>query len=143
MRLLKVNNTAPKAWGSFLDELLNESWNKDTNWSASNKVPVNILETKDAYQLEVSAPGLKKDDINIAIDKDLLTISYEKKEQTNNEDQKTIRREFSFESFKRSFTLSDKVNAEAIEAKYEDGVLTVLVPKKEDVQPSTRLVSIS
>ncbi len=144
MRLLKVNNTAtPKVWGSFLDELFNETWGKDTGWNALSKVPVNIHETKDAYHLEVSVPGLKKEDIHISVDNGLLTISYEKKEETNSDEYKTVRREFSFESFKRSFTLSDKVNADAIQAKYEDGVLKVRVPKKEDLQPSTRQISIS
>ncbi len=144
MRLLKVNNTAaPKVWGSFLDELFNETWGKDTGWNALSKVPVNIHETKDAYHLEVSVPGLKKEDIHISVDNGLLTISYEKKEETNSDEYKTVRREFSFESFKRSFTLSDKVNADAIQAKYEDGVLKVHVPKKEDLQPSTREISIS
>lgn len=143
MRLLKVNNTAsPKVWGSFFDELLNESW-KDGSWGTLSKVPANIHETKDGYHLEISAPGLKKEDISIAVEKDLLTISFEKKEETSSEDYKTIRREFSAESFKRSFTLSDKINPETIQAKYEDGILKVHVAKREEVQPSSRQISIS
>ncbi len=143
MRVLKVNNAAtPKVWGSFFDELFNETWGKDTNWSPVSSIPVNIHETTDGFHLEVSAPGLKKEDINIAVDKGLLTISYEKKEETKSEDYKTIRREFSFESFKRSFSLSDKVNADAIQAKYEDGVLKVHIPKREDQQPATRQITV-
>lgn len=144
MRLLKVNNAAtPKVWGSFLDEFFNETWGKDADWNALNRVPVNIHETKDAYHLEVSAPGLKKEDIHVSVDNGLLTLSYEKKEETNSDAYKTVRREFSFESFKRSFTLSDKVNADAIEAKYEDGVLKVHIPKREEQQPSTKQIAIS
>jgi len=144
MKLVKVNGApAPKVWGSILDEFFNEAWGKDAGLPSFSKVPANIHETNDAYHIEVSVPGLKKEDINISIDKDLLTISYEKKEETKSEEYKTVRREFHTESFKRSFSLSEKINAEAIQAKYENGVLTLQLPKKEELQPSTRQITIS
>ncbi|MBX3242499.1 MAG: Hsp20/alpha crystallin family protein [Chitinophagaceae bacterium] len=144
MTLVKLKGAAPKTWDSLLDSWFNDFPVKgnDNFWQPFSKVPVNIHETKDAYHLEVNVPGLKKEDIKISVDKDLLTISYEKKEETNNEDYKTIRREFSYEGFTRSFSLSDKINADAIQAKYEDGILKVHVPKKEEVQVSAKQISV-
>ena len=65
-----------------------------------------------------------------------------RKEETKNEDYKTVRREFSYQSFKRSFTLGDKVNADDIQGKYEDGVLKVLVPKKPEAQAVSKQISV-
>ena len=81
-------------------------------------------------------------DFKINVENGLLTISFEKKEETENKGYKTIRREFSVTNFKRSFTLDEKVNAEAIEAKYEDGVLKVFIPKKEEVKIAAKQISI-
>lgn len=104
-------------------------------------VPVNVKETVRNYQLEVVAPGFEKTDFNINLDQTLLTISAEKKEEVKEEDKNQIRREYNFRSFKRSFTLDEKIDATNIEASYINGVLIVILPKKEPVkQSATKIV---
>lgn len=145
MTFLKVNGApVKKTYGSFFDELLNDwsTFGSDNAVSKWSNVPVNIHQTKDAYHLEVSAPGLKKEDIKINIEDGLLTISYEKKEETQSDEYKTVRKEFSYNSFKRSFTLGDKIDAAGIQGKYEDGVLKVLLPKKPEAQAVSKQIDI-
>lgn len=104
--------------------------------------PVNIVENKDGYHLEVNAPGRNKEDFKVQVDKGLLTISYEHKEESTSEDLKVIRREFSAASFKRSFSVDEKADAANIQAKYENGILKVFIPKKEDVKVDPQLIYI-
>jgi HSP20 family protein len=104
--------------------------------------PVNISESEKGYNLDFNVPGRNKEDFKISLDKGLLTVSYEKQEQAENKDVKSIRKEFSFQSFKRSFSLDEKINAEGIEAKYENGVLKVYLPKKEEVKIAPKQISI-
>ena len=145
MTLVKVNgNPVKKAYGSFLDEWLNEwsNFGKDDDAVQYSAVPVNIHETNEAYHLELNAPGLKKEDIKIKLENGLLTISYEQKEETKSDDYKTVRREFKYNSFKRSFTLSDKVDSDNIQGKYEDGILKVYLPKKVEAQAVSKQIDI-
>jgi HSP20 family protein len=115
----------------------NDFYNNEPVVNAS--VPsVNVIENAENYRIEVAAPGLKKDDFKIELDNSLLKISSEKKH--SDEEKKTekiLRREFSYCSFKRTFSLPDTVDASKIEAKHEDGILHVVIPKKEEakVQP--------
>lgn len=95
---------------------------------------VNVTDKPDAYQLSVAAPGLKKDDFNIDVDGNMLTISCEKEESSEKHDEKYTRTEYSYNSFSRSFTLPDEVQQENIEASYTDGVLMVKLPKKENAR---------
>lgn len=141
MTLVKHN---PANLGIFFDELLNNfpaSWGKDAN-NGFAAAPVNIHETNDAYLIELSAPGRNKEDFSVSADKGLLTITYEKKEETETKDYKTIRKEFSNISFKRSFSLDEKINTAGIEAKYENGVLQVYLPKKEEVLVAPQKIAI-
>lgn len=143
MTLLKVNQ--PKHYlNGWADELLNDfqsSFGK--NFSIPTFAPqVNIKETKDAYLLHLSAPGRNKEDFKINIEKNLLTISSEKKEEQTREDEKQIRTEFSLQSFKRVFTLDEKIEGDKIEAKYENGVLTLNLPKKEEVKLAAKEISV-
>lgn len=103
---------------------------------------VNIVETPEAYHLELNVPGRNKEDFNISVDKGILSISYEKKEEEKKEDVKVVRREFSYQSFKRSFTIDEKINAEAIQAKYENGLLKLLLPKKAEQQQPVKTINI-
>jgi HSP20 family protein len=105
-------------------------------------VPVNIRETEHAYVLELAAPGWNKEDFKISLENNLLSISVDKKEGTENKDEKFVRREFSNSSFKRSFTVDEKINADAISAQYVNGVLTLNLPKKEEVKPATKQITI-
>ena len=109
---------------------------------------VNIKETESDFQLEVSAPGMKKDDFVLELDKNMLTISAEFKDEKEEKDEKGqyTRREFNYSSFSRSFTLpEDKVNEEKIGATYKDGILHVTLPKKEVelVQEKKKLISVA
>lgn len=106
-------------------------------------VPVNIDETEKAYKLEVVAPGFEKSDFKISLEQDILTISAEKKNEVKEENadntasksaSKQIRREYSYQSFKRSFTIDEKIDGSAIEAQYVNGVLTLNLPKKETIK---------
>jgi HSP20 family protein len=116
------------------------SWGKELGL---NTPPVNIHENEEGFHLELVAPGLKKEDFKVNLDKGLLSISYEKKNETENKDDyKTHRREFNFTSFKRSFRVDDIINADAIQAKYEDGVLKLYLPKKEEVKALPKEISI-
>ena len=142
MTLVKVNNNGHKSLTSFVDEFfqgLPAGLGRDESFGFP---PVNIHETTDAYHLELSAPGRNKEDFKLSVDNGQLTIGFEKKEETKTEDYKTIRKEFSFRSFKRSFNLDERVDSNAIQAKYENGVLKLLLPKKEQVKETTRQISI-
>ncbi len=146
MTLVKVNqHPAYKGFSNLFDELLNDfpafnarQGNKE-NWTS---VPVNIHETADAYHLELLAAGRNKEDFKINIENGLLTISFEKKEQTKTDDYKTVRKEFAFHSFKRSFTLDEQVDSNNIQAKYENGLLKLLLPKKAQVKENAKQINI-
>jgi len=105
-------------------------------------VPVNIRELEKEYLLDVIAPGLNKEDFRISLEKNLLTITVEKREETVNKAEKNIRREFQLPSFKRSFTVDEKINADEISAQYVNGILTLNLPKKEEVKPATKQINI-
>jgi HSP20 family protein len=95
---------------------------------------VNIMERKDDFQIELAVPGINKNDFKIEVDKGMLTISAEKKEEANEENNRYTRKEFSYSSFKRTFSLPEHVNAENIAAEYKDGVLMLNLPKKEEAK---------
>jgi HSP20 family protein len=128
MTFVKVNNNTHRSISNFVDEFF-QGFPAGLGKEESNGFPpVNIHETADAYHLELSAPGRSKEDFKLAIDNGQLTISFEKKEEGKTEDYKTIRKEFSFRSFKRSFNLDDRIDSNNIQAKYENGVLKLLLP---------------
>ena len=103
---------------------------------------VNIKETKDAYHLHVSAPGFAKENFGIKVEDGLLTISAEANDEKLQEGEKLTRREFTHQSFKRSFTLDEKIEAANINAKYENGILKVELPKKEVVKAVAKEITI-
>ncbi|MGZ5133854.1 MAG: Hsp20/alpha crystallin family protein [Flavitalea sp.] len=135
-----------KSLDNLFDELLNVNWNSPlggNNAKPSNEVPaVNIFETKDAYHLELNVAGRNKEDFKVNLEDGLLTISYEKQEAKEDADYKTVRREFNFKNFSRSFHVDDKINAENIEAKYENGLLKLLLPKREEPKNQVKQISI-
>jgi HSP20 family protein len=131
-------------FNSFFDELFGQfPANANREFYTGAQVPVNIHETKDAYHLELSAPGRNKEDFHVNMENGLLTVSFEKKESQEVKEYKTIRKEFSFQSFKRSFTLDDKVNTAGIQAKYENGMLKVLLPKKAEVVAQPQQIAVN
>lgn len=105
---------------------------------------VNIIEGKDEYRIEVAAPGLDKDDFRINIENHVLTISAEKEEKQDENNERFMRREFNYTSFSRSFTLPESMDTEKISAKHKNGVLNVVIPKKEEAKEKpARLINIS
>jgi HSP20 family protein len=94
----------------------------------------NIRETDEEFTVEMAAPGRKRDDFHVELDNDMLKI-WTEKEQTNEDNNESYtRREFSYESFSRSFYLPNTVEADKIKAKYEDGMLRLMIPKKEEAK---------
>ncbi len=143
MTLVKLNNTpVHRPFTSLVDEFLNTGFGRNWNSEGWAFPPVNIHETADAYHLELSVPGRNKEDFKVNVENGLLTISFEKKEESKSEDYKTVRREFSYRSFKRSFNIDQTVDAEKIQAKYENGLLKLLLPKKEEAKESSRQINI-
>lgn len=142
MTQVKFNNRpANRVFNNVFDELFNQfpaTW-KD---SSLHNPPVNIHETSDAYHVELSAPGLAKEDFQIKVEEGLLSIGYEKKEETKEEGYKTVRREFAQRSFKRSFTVDENIDVDNIQAKYEQGVLKLHLPKKEQPKASVKQINI-
>lgn len=143
---MTIIKQSPRVYNNYFDELLNafpENWNKDAQTDYST-VPVNINENTDGYSIELSAPGRTKEDFKINIDNDQLTISFEKKEETEKaENVKKLRSEFKLSSFKRVFTLDEKVNVDAVEAKYENGILKLYLPKREAEKATPKQITIS
>ncbi len=138
-----VKNT-PVHFGNLFDELFNQiptNWGKDVQ-NPFSSVPANIHETKEGYHVELSAPGRNKEDFKVNLENGLLTISFEKNEEAENKDFKTIRKEFTQRSFKRSFSLDEKINTAGIQAKYENGILKLYLPKKEEVVVNPQQINI-
>src|SRR5687768_3189401 len=95
---------------------------------------VNITESKDQFELAVAVPGMKKEDFHIDVEGNLLTISAEKEEKKDEKRDKVTRQEYNYSSFSRTFTLPEDVKKEDIEARYEGGVLTLALPKREEAK---------
>jgi len=134
----------PRTIGGLFEDIFQNGWTKlMADETVATSAPVNIKETDKAYEMQLVAPGLKKEDIKIDMDKNILHISYEHSEEKKDEaDGKMLRSEYRFQSFKRSFTMNDKINAAGITAKYADGVLNITLPKKEDTAQPVKTISI-
>lgn len=144
MTLVKFNNgqkNAVNPWFSdVFDSIINDS---RLNERFVNKVPaVNIAETENQYHIELAVPGLKKEDLKISLDKNVLTVSAEKKTENVDESKKYSKREYSYNSFVRSFTLPELADQSKIEAEYTDGVLKLNVAKKEEAKVQTREIFV-
>jgi HSP20 family protein len=139
-------------FGGWVDGVLQNSLSRffeDDLWGfdgalSNRSVPVNLRETEKSYELELVAPGLKKEDFNVNLNNDLLTISFGHKEENKEENKQEgyLRREYRLQSFSRSFTLDDTVNADQINAQYRDGILHVSLPKKESAQKLSKTIQI-
>lgn len=107
-------------------------------------VPVNVKETVTGYEMEFVAPGFDKTDFNVNLDKSLLTVTAEKKTGVQEEEKgKQLRREYSYRSFKRTFTVDEKIDATNISASYINGVLVLNLPKKEEVKTPATAIKIN
>lgn len=141
--ILTKTYPANRSLTKVFDELFDAfptTWGNDVR--SNTTAPVNINETENGYDLQFNVPGRNKEDFKINVENGLLTVSYEKKEQAEAKETKAVRKEWSFQSFKRSFSLDEKINADAIEAKYDNGILKVYLPKKEEVKNAPKQISI-
>jgi len=145
MTLVKVNNPINRSFDGLMNELFNElpvSFGKSLREDVLHFPPANIIEKNDLYHIELAAPGMDKAGFNVNLDGKILTISAEKKEEKNSENEKMIRKEFSHRAFKRSFTLDEKIDTGNISAKYENGILILELPKKEEVKNVVKEITI-
>src|SRR5574344_1730636 len=117
-----------------LNDLFGDNYLNDSDWNTSPAV--NIAETKEAFRIEVAAPGLKKEDFKINVEKSVLEISSEKEstKDEKRENERYYRKEFLYSSFKRTFSLPSYADTDSITATYKDGILNVTVPKKEEAK---------
>jgi HSP20 family protein len=143
MTLVKFNNrtrnTAPY-FNNVFDSLFSEALNKNLT---VNKVPgVNILETEQDYKIELAAPGLVKEDFQINLKKDTLSVWVEKKEIETEVKKDYTRKEFEYSSFARSFVLPESVNVDSITAEYVNGILNITIGK-DDVKSQSKEIKVS
>ncbi|MBS1772317.1 MAG: Hsp20/alpha crystallin family protein [Bacteroidetes bacterium] len=136
----KAYGMVPKTFGGILEDM--NRFFYDDNWS-NTTAPVNIKETDNAYEVHVVAPGLKKEDFKLNIEDNVLKIAFEQNEENKEQDGKWLRNEYRYRSFKRSFTLNDTINADAISAKYNDGILNIVLPKKETTEKTTKDITVA
>jgi len=139
--LSKLGERMPSVFDDFFKPW-NEWFDNGNFLRRKMNVPaVNITEQKDGYQVSLAVPGMKKDDFKIAVDGNMLTISSEKEESS--EDEKFTRKEYSYSSFSRSFTLPEEISKDKIDAKYEDGVLKISLPRREEVKkPAAKQIAV-
>ena len=141
MSLVKRNNVM---YPSLMNEILRPDWFGGIDNFKESVPAANVKETETEYVLELAIPGRKKEDFNVEIDNDILTISSEVKSEENKEDDGYTRREFTFSSFKRVFSLPETISLDKINATYEDGILKFVLPKKEEALPKPkRLIEIA
>lgn len=141
---------------NWLPYVFNDLFNNDWMIKANSTAPaINVIETEDDYRVEVAAPGMTKEDFNIRIDEnDNLVVSMEKKEETKEEmpendnqgkkEGRYLRREFSYSKFQQTLVLPENVDKDKIEAKVENGVLTITIPKRseEEAQKAEKVIEI-
>ncbi|NOY96234.1 MAG: Hsp20/alpha crystallin family protein [Chlorobi bacterium] len=136
MTLARFSNQFPSLFNRFFEDDLFDWSNRNFSSTNTTLPSVNIRENPEGFEVEMAAPGLEKSDFKIELNNDVLTISSEKKvEDETKEGEQFTKREFSYQSFSRSFTLPVTANNEKISAKYENGILTVSIPKKEEAKP--------
>lgn len=144
MTLVKFNNglknNANPFFNDVFDSILNDSFIGDRLVA---RVPaVNIAENNNEFHVELAIPGLKKEDFKIALDKNVLSVSAEKKTDNDQEVKEYSKREYSYHSFVRSFTLPDSADQSKIEADYTDGILTLTIAKREEAKFQSREIAV-
>jgi len=130
-------NSFPALFNEFFGEPVAAKWNK-------NLPSANIKESEDSFGIELVAPGFKKEAFKVEVHERNLTISVEEKTESEEKTETFLRKEYSFGAFSRSFRLPNTVDSDKIEAAYEDGVLHITIPKKEEAKPKEpKLISIN
>jgi HSP20 family protein len=139
-------NSLPGLFDDFFAKDLFDWNNANFSMQGTSLPAVNVKETAENFEVEMAAPGMKKEDFKVELNNNVLTISSERQnEHEEKEGEKYTRKEFSYQSFQRSFTLAkEAVDADNIQAKYDNGVLRLTIPKREEVkQKPSRLINIS
>lgn len=145
MTLIKwrgINDALPSTFSNWIEDFFNET--SLPRWAGLSARPaVNIRETDKSFVLEVAAPGYRKEDFRVSVENDLLTISCEQENKVEESEKNYTRREFSYSSFSRSFTLPESVNADNIKGNYNNGILTIELPKKPEAAKVKKTVKVS
>ena len=141
--LPKLRNTT--LFPSWIDDFFSGSnWPEIETRMGASMPAVNIREEENQFLIEVAAPGMEKNDFKLELNHNVLTISAEKEEEKEEKKRKFTRREFNYTTFRRSFTLPNSVQEEGIKASYQDGVLKISIPKKEEAkEKSAKQINIS
>ena len=130
--LARINrNYVPAYWDDFFNDRFFKQLS--TNGHSHHSPAVNVIEDEKAFRIEVAAPGVSRKDFHLELEDDVLTISTEQKENKKDQRVNYLRREFNYQSFKRSFQLPETVAQDSIQASHDAGVLTVNLPKREEV----------
>lgn len=145
MSLVKFHQPAfPSLVNRFFNDDFFQSYNQVAGKSEFHNLPaVNVKESEGNFQLELAAPGLKKEDFKVSVHENRLIISVKKESQNEEKAEKYSRKEFSYSSFQRAFVLPKTVDGEKIEASYTDGILYLTLPKKEEAKAQPREISIA
>jgi HSP20 family protein len=132
------------AFNNLFDNFFAPATSIQRNGLAASRtvIPVNVRETETGYALDVVAPGFVKEDFTISLDKQVLTVGVQPKSEGDVKNEKFLRNEYTFGSFKRSFTLDESIDGSGISAQYVNGVLTLNLPKKAEVKPSVKQIEI-
>jgi len=134
------NNALLPGFNDVFESILNDTFFNDRMVS---RVPAaNISETPEKYHVELAAPGLKKSDFKLSLDRNVLNISVEQRSENNDNQKNYTKREFSYSSFVRSFTLPESADQNSIDATYKDGVLQIDIAKKEEAKSVSRQIEI-
>ncbi|MEM9000187.1 MAG: Hsp20/alpha crystallin family protein [Bacteroidota bacterium] len=129
---------------SLMHDFLKPDWFGGLETTGANVPAVNIKENERDFELELAVPGMKKEDFDVAVDENILTISSERKAEKESSKGSYSRREFSYAAFKRAFTLPETIDEDHINASYVDGILKLTLPKKEEALPKPkRLIEIA
>jgi HSP20 family protein len=145
MLLVRNSNQTPSLFDRFFDGEMFDWSNRNFSNTNTTLPSVNIKDNTDAFTVEVAAPGLEKGDFKIELNRNLLTISSEKEVKNETKEGEVFtKREFSYQSFTRSFTLPQIADGDKIEAVYENGILSVSIPKREEAKPKpARMIEIN
>jgi HSP20 family protein len=136
----KSNHSLMPGFNDVFDSIFNDTFFSDRMMT---KVPAaNISESADHFHVELAAPGLKKEDFKLKLERDVLSISVEQLHEDQKQERNYAKREYSYSSFVRSFTLPEMADQNGIEAKYNDGVLCIDIPKREEAKVQSRQIEI-
>lgn len=145
MTLVKLNPDNKRSvlmpgFNDVFDSIFNDSFFSDR---MVTRVPAaNISESAEHYHVELAAPGLKKEDFKISLERNVLSISVEQRTEDKQEERNYVKREYSYSSFVRSFTLPESADENGIQATYNDGVLAIDIPKREEAKTMSRQIEI-